>query len=151
MEPELPTPRMGQEQAPVQYGQSFEHAPAPSTPEQGIERGAERQEQASESQARAADDTPVLPPPVMPVAYDTTASNTTLSSVSDTPIIANDDDLIEKEWVDKAKRIITETKDDPYRREEAVVKLQADYLQKRYGRKIGAADESWWKLGRDDG
>jgi hypothetical protein len=53
-------------------------------------------------------------------------------------MVANDDDLIEKEWVDKAKKIIVETKDDPYRREQEVGRLQADYLYKRYGRKLGA-------------
>lgn len=55
----------------------------------------------------------------------------------DVPVIAADEDLIEKEWVDKAKKIITETKDDPYRREQEIAKLQIDYIKKRYGRVIG--------------
>lgn len=55
----------------------------------------------------------------------------------DTPAVAADDDVIEKEWVDKAKKIIASTKDDPYRREREVGKLQADYLQKRYGKNLG--------------
>jgi hypothetical protein len=57
----------------------------------------------------------------------------------DLPLAANDDDLIEREWVDKAKKIIVETKDDPYRREQEVGRLQADYLRKRYGRELGAS------------
>lgn len=56
------------------------------------------------------------------------------------PTIAADDDLIEKEWVDKAKKIILDTKDDPYKREQEVSKLQADYLRKRYGKELGASD-----------
>jgi len=60
-------------------------------------------------------------------------------AVDDLPVVANDDDLIEKEWVEKAKKIIVETKDDPYRREQEVGRLQADYLYKRYGRKLGAS------------
>ena len=36
------------------------------------------------------------------------------------PTIANDDDLIEKEWVDKAKKIIRDTQNDPHKREEEV-------------------------------
>jgi hypothetical protein len=54
------------------------------------------------------------------------------------PTVANDDDLIEKEWVDKAKKIIADTQDDPYRREQEVNKLQIDYLRKRYGKELGA-------------
>lgn len=53
------------------------------------------------------------------------------------PVVAGDDDLIEKEWVASAKKIIAETKDDPYKREQEVMRLQADYLKKRYGRDIG--------------
>jgi Txe/YoeB family toxin of Txe-Axe toxin-antitoxin module len=71
--------------------------------------------------------TPPVVDPIQPV-----------SASDDLPMVANDDDLIEKEWVDKAKKIIVETKDDPYRREQEVGRLQADYLYKRYGRQLGA-------------
>ncbi len=71
-----------------------------------------------------------VPVPTAPIADDSTAN----------PTIAADDDLIEKEWVDKAKRIIAETKDDPYKREQEVNKLQADYLRKRYGKELGVSD-----------
>ncbi len=54
------------------------------------------------------------------------------------PTVASDDDLIEKEWVERAKKVLVETKDDPYRREQEVSRLQADYLLKRYGRELGA-------------
>ena len=56
------------------------------------------------------------------------------------PSVADDVDLIEKEWVDKAKKIITETRDDPYRREQEVSRLQADYLRKRYGKELGVSN-----------
>ena len=49
--------------------------------------------------------------------------------------------LIEKEWVDKAKKIIAETKDDPYRREVEIGKLQIEYIRKRYGREIGKVED----------
>lgn len=52
------------------------------------------------------------------------------------PSVADDVDVIEKEWVDKAKAIVNQTKNDPYRQEEEVEKLQADYLNKRYGKQI---------------
>jgi hypothetical protein len=53
-----------------------------------------------------------------------------------TPTIANDDDIIEKEWVNKSKKIVTATKGDPYQREQEVSKLQAQYIQKRYGKEV---------------
>ena len=71
-------------------------------------------------------------PTVVPQSDD---ASTVLSD--DTPIVANDDDLIEKEWVDKAKQIIAATKDDPYKREREVSKLQIEYIRRRYGREIG--------------
>lgn len=76
---------------------------------------------------------PALPTPVV----SDPANAQALQSDDDTPIIANDDDLIEKEWVDKAKKIIAETKDDPYKREKEVSKLQIEYIRRRYGREIG--------------
>ena len=44
--------------------------------------------------------------------------------------------LIEKEWVEKAKKVIAETRHDPHLQEREVSKLQADYLQKRYGKSV---------------
>lgn len=140
MEPELPTLSQGAERTPAQYGQNFERAPLPPVaPEQGIERGAERQEQTGEQAARSADATPVLPPPVVPIVPPTTSASPA-PVVDDLPVVAGDDDLIEKEWVDRAKKIIVDTKDDPYRREKEVARLQADYLKKRYGKELGAAE-----------
>ena len=79
--------------------------------------------------------TTFLPTPV--VSTDDDVQQTTIGA---TPLVANDDDLIEKEWVDKAKKIVLETTNNPYGREEAVNKLQVDYLNKRYGRKLGVAE-----------
>jgi hypothetical protein len=140
MEPKLPEANSGPEQSPDSYGQRFEHIPLPPTPEVGIETGGERMEQRAEATPAAVNTIPALPPLQVvpapaPVVDDTAASLTD----DDTPIAANDDDLIEKEWVDKAKKIILQTKDDPYLREQEVNKLQADYLRKRYGRELGSS------------
>jgi hypothetical protein len=140
MEPKLPSPNMGPEVPSVNYGQNSEHTPAfPS--QAAFERAPERVEQHGESALAAAAAAPILPPPVMPAPASSIVPDATSVGVSDDdlPIVANDDDLIEKEWVDKAKKIIIQTKDDPYRREQEVNKLQADYLQKRYGRELGAS------------
>lgn len=57
-------------------------------------------------------------------------------ATSDSPAIADDVDVIEKEWVDKAKKIVNATRDNPHEQEKQVSKLQADYLMKRYGKQI---------------
>lgn len=53
-----------------------------------------------------------------------------------TPIIADDSDLIEKEWVMKAKQIVAQTKADPYVQTQQVNRMKADYLKKRYNKDI---------------
>ena len=78
---------------------------------------------------------PALPTPIITTAPDP------VSSLTDDAQTAADVDLIEKEWVDKAKKIIAETRDDPYRREREISKLQIEYVRKRYGRVIGDAGD----------
>jgi hypothetical protein len=138
MEPKLPSPNFGREQMPTGYGPSIERAPQPPTPETTVERGHEQFEQRSEAAAAVANAIPVLPPPIA-IPQPTSTTQQTPTASDDLPLAANDDDLIEKEWVEKAKKIIVETKDDPYRREQEVGRLQADYLRKRYGRELGAS------------
>ena len=48
----------------------------------------------------------------------------------------------EKEWVDKLKKIIILTKDDPYERSRVITQLQIDYLKKRYNKTLGQDDNS---------
>lgn len=78
---------------------------------------------------------PSLPQPI------SQAADEPIAQASAAPIAANDDDLIEKEWVDHAKKIISETKDDPFKREQEISKLQIEYIKKRYGRIIGEVSE----------
>ncbi|HEU5121876.1 MAG TPA: hypothetical protein VFT59_03440 [Candidatus Saccharimonadales bacterium] len=138
MEPKLPAPNLGQEYSPPNYGHNLESKPSFGTIETGVEKAPEQLEHRSsvESRQMPPQAVPVLPMPVTP-APTMPADDTVVAD--DTPLVANDDDLIEKEWVDKAKKIIVQTKDDPYRREQEVGKLQADYLLKRYGKELGAS------------
>jgi hypothetical protein len=137
MEPKLPAPDFNPERPSPSYGKSGERE-SQLTPETEVGQGNER----FESRAAAP---PVILPPISPsqvVSAPIPTSSPQSSSVTDDdgmPLVANDDDLIEKEWVDKAKKIIVETKEDPYRREHEVGKLQADYLRKRYGKELGAS------------
>lgn len=137
MEPKLPTPNMGPERSSGYYNQPIERplSPSPERYEHETQK-AERYEVPSQERVQ-----PILPPPVAPVVQQASATvpvSASDATLSDAPLIANDDDLIEKEWVDKAKQIIASTHDDPYQRELEVGRLQADYLKKRYGKDLGA-------------
>lgn len=99
-----------------------------------VERAPERQPEVGTVQTEAAQIAmPALPTPVVTAQPVTQAASTD----DGVPSVAGDDDLIEKEWVDKAKKIIAETRDDPYRREREISKLQIEYIRRRYGREIG--------------
>lgn len=124
------------EQAPAN-GAVGEFGLGPDRQNLSIENGAEKVPGVGAVQAEISQITmPALPTPVASnVTDDSTASD------NSTPLTAGDDDLIEKEWVDKAKKIIAETRDDPYRREREISKLQVEYIRKRYGRTVGDAGD----------
>lgn len=50
--------------------------------------------------------------------------------------VADDKDVIEPEWVNKAKSIVDQTSDDPYKQSEELTVFKADYMQKRYNKTI---------------
>lgn len=52
------------------------------------------------------------------------------------PAVADDLDLIEKEWVEKAKQIVAQTRSDPHAQNKEMNRFKADYMQKRYGKEI---------------
>ena len=58
------------------------------------------------------------------------------SSDDNNPVIAEDGDVLEKEWVDKAKKIVASTKNDPREQTNQFVKMRYDYVKKRYGKEI---------------
>lgn len=65
------------------------------------------------------------------------STNSTVTSAVDPdglPQIADDVDLIEKEWVEKAKDIIEKTKDDPKAQKDAITVVKNDYQKKRFNR-----------------
>lgn len=70
-----------------------------------------------------------------------------------TPLIPNDDasqddsadggdsrstnpDRIEKQWIDKAKAIVNQSKDDPYRQKTDMSKIKAEYIKTRFNKAI---------------
>lgn len=138
MEPSLDAPRINHEQSPSLPAAMPETLPGVS-PEIYSDREAAPAEREPQQQplTPAPDPAviPVLPQPVVPA--DDSATTTAITDVPDT---AADDDLIEKEWVNKAKHIIAQTVDDPRAREEAVAQLQREYLRKRYGKELGVTE-----------
>ncbi len=90
---------------------------------------------------------PMLPPPlpvaqpIQPLPVDTTAQPAQDASAAQSPLTADDVDVIEKEWVVRAKQIVNQTKNDPYQQEHEVSKLQADYLRKRFGVEVKLPQE----------
>lgn len=137
MQPQNTESQRGLEQQPV-VAPAQERIPVLPTPEGGVETGADRREQTAEAQAAAADAAAIgTGTPASPVAVP--VADPTTSSASDSPVVAGDEDVIEKEWVDKAKQIIASTKDDPHQRTEQVNRLQKDYLKKRYGKELGTS------------
>lgn len=62
-------------------------------------------------------------------------------AATDSPAVAADSDLIEKEWVQKAKAIVEKTRQDPYLQNKEITKAKADYLKKRYNKVIKVTEE----------
>jgi len=60
---------------------------------------------------------------------------------TDSPVIADDNDLIEQEWVDKARAIIEKTREDPHMQNKEISEVKADYIKKRYNKEINVKKE----------
>lgn len=60
-------------------------------------------------------------------------SNTSKGVVSK---VMNDKDLIEKEWVEKAKSIINQNRENPHKQTEELTGVKAEYLEKNYNKSI---------------
>lgn len=57
------------------------------------------------------------------------------------PEQAADSELIEKEWVEKAKQIVDHTRNNPYEQQKELSKVKAEYMKKRYNKDIKTSDE----------
>ena len=145
MEPQLPKPQFSPEAAPsvrpgVQGGETFV---APKAPEvtAPVEQGRETHETMTDGPK--GDGPAFVTPPISPLPSIPATSPVAADAAQDdtNPAVASDDDLIEKEWVEKAKQVIAETRDDPHAQDRAVGRLQADYLKKRYGKVISLPRE----------
>lgn len=141
MEPKLPTPSPSREMA----GYPRQELPlAPEMPTASTDKQPERGRSAEAVPTGPSNSGPMLPLPQIPIGGSSQIAGVkpaVPAATDDNPLVAADDEVIEKEWVDKAKKIVDQTKDDPYRQEKEVSKLQADYLKKRYGKDIKIPNE----------
>ncbi len=54
---------------------------------------------------------------------------------------AEDGDLIEKAWIQKAKAIVNQTQNDPYKQTTEINKVKKEYIQKRYHKDVKLNEE----------
>jgi hypothetical protein len=107
---------------------------APSAPEQVPAIGAEGAPAAQQSPQMVVPAIPLpLPsiPPALPQDAGIVASQASATDLSD-----DDTDLIEKEWVNKAKQIVALNRNDPYKQSEELTVFRADYMKKHYDKNI---------------
>jgi len=128
---ELPPARAG-DQAAAQLSELQAKSEEQSTV--AIERGTSGQPAPSVTQAMPQQ---TLPPGQISQQMDPPG----VVAVTSAPQIADDTDLIEKEWVTIAKEIVARTTHDPHLQNKEMNKFKADYLKKRYNKEI--------KLGED--
>lgn len=80
-----------------------------------------------------AQQTQVVPQPTTVVA------KTSAITTTGRPDKAQDVDQIEQAWVDQTKRVIANTREDPFEQAHQVAELMRDYIKKRYGKIVGKA------------
>jgi hypothetical protein len=128
----------------------FEIPSQPSAPEAGQESLSERaieKQQVSESTPSKQTPQFTVQIPVTDGAQDATAHTSQSDQKSQISkysggLIAHDTDLIEKEWVERAKTIVARTQDDPFKQKDEMSKMKADYIKKRYNKTIPVDDKS---------
>jgi hypothetical protein len=121
----------------------------PQAPEDGQERRTEQaieQRQISEgAPAKATPKFPVQSPAALPTPGSSQpqqipVQDQSASSQATTGLTAQDADLIEKEWVVRAKTLVAQTQDDPYKQKNEMSKVKADYIKKRFNKTIPVED-----------
>lgn len=124
--PELAQPPAAAEQ--IAGAENSPEAPPISSEKSAAER---------QTSASAAAPPPIIPLPEPPsVAQNTQQNDVSATTYTAGPTIVDDNDLIEKEWVNKAKQIVERNRDDPYKQSEELTVFKADYMKKHYDKTI---------------
>lgn len=137
-------------------GSSFELSSQPEVTPQGAEQVddavIEQQRPASQEAGvgkrapqpgSTATDLPAIPQipattPAVPPTDQTAPAKPVSPATAD--LKADDADLIEKEWIERAKSIVNKTHDDPHRQKDEMSKVKADYIRKRFNKVIKTDD-----------
>ncbi|MBA3757902.1 hypothetical protein H0X09_03520 [Candidatus Saccharibacteria bacterium] len=83
---------------------------------------------------------PAVPPAIsIPVKLGGKDSSTT-AGIATSDLSAQDTDLIEKQWVERAKAIVARTQNDPFIQKNEINKAGADYIKKRFNKTIPTDD-----------
>jgi hypothetical protein len=96
---------------------------------------AEKAPTAERASGLAAPAAPIIPLPPLP-ATTPVNQGTVVPATSAAAQVTDDNDLIEKEWVNKAKEIVERNRDDPYKQSEELTVFRADYMKKHYNKTI---------------
>ena len=80
-----------------------------------------------------ADDTTTIVTPLQQLAQNDAAVEQRSAQLH--PASA-DIDVIEKEWVEKAKKIVSITKDDPREQSKELTGMKREYIEKRFGKSL---------------
>lgn len=145
MQPNFPSPEVS-----TGGTQSEERLPKPITSEQLPTKSVEVApivEKKPHIQGDSANQNAGMPPLQIPASAATPVllpDATTAQAVptDDNPPVAQDNDLIEKEWVKKAKVVVDQTKEDPYVQNKQLNGVRVDYIKKRYNKEIKLAESS---------
>lgn len=114
-----------------------EHGAASEAPKNAAQEGISTQPNVAANTISQPPQTLPLPPaPTATQAAQQTPTAASSTTISDVPSTADDADLIEKEWVVKAKTIVNGTLDDPYNQSKQLTAIKANYLQKRYNKNL---------------
>jgi hypothetical protein len=105
----------------------------PTNPSSGLSLPPVDQNQTSAAQP-AVQAQPAAPAPAQQTPAAVPPPNPTTDDES--PLIADDADLIEKAWVEKAKQLVEQTKNDPHKQNEEINRFKATYIKKRYNKDI---------------
>lgn len=130
---ELPSPQVESGNAYTEKGSSEQSSDKAGA--QAVEQGAMSSSLASQS------------PIAVPSAHPSTGTQSgSMTATTDnmggtTTLIADDVDLIEKEWVHKAKEIVEQTKTDPHTQNKKMNEVKADYLKKRYNKELKLSED----------
>lgn len=115
-------------------GLELNQSKKPAEKKEGKAARAERLSNASTAVSQATTDDSAQPT-IVPTGTNDVPS-TDQPQQSSSSLIADDVDVIEKVWVQKAKSIVNETKDDPHKQSAELANVKHDYQQKRFNKGI---------------